>query len=176
MRTLFFDIETNKIKDWATLSDLHTIHCLSIYDPMIPKLATFAGDSIPHGLKVLAEADRIVGHNVISFDIPALKKFFGFSPPLVKVMDVLVMSRCIFSDLRNEDFGRNNFDSELVGSHSLKAWGHRMGKQTKLTYGEEDGAFDHYNEEMKKYCERDCIVTQLLYDYLISQEPSNQMI
>jgi DNA polymerase I-like protein with 3'-5' exonuclease and polymerase domains len=29
---------------------------------------------------------------------------------------------------------------------------------------------------MKKYCERDCIVTQLLYDYLIKQEPSNQMI
>ena len=176
MRTLFFDIETNKIKDWATLSDLHTIHCLSIYDPMIPKMATFAGESIPHGLKVLAEADRIVGHNVIGFDIPALKKFFGFSPPLVKVIDVLVMSRCIFSDLRNEDFGRNNFDPKLIGRHSLKAWGHRMGKQTKLTYGEEDGAFDHYNEEMKKYCERDCIVTQLLYDYLISQEPSNQMI
>ena len=176
MRTLFFDIETNKIKDWTTLSDLHTIHCLSIYDPMIPKLATFAGDSIPHGLKVLAEADRIVGHNVIGFDIPALKKFFGFSPPLVKVMDVLVMSRCIFSDLRNEDFGRNNFDPKLIGRHSLKAWGHRMGKATKLTYGEEDGAFDHYNEEMKKYCERDCIVTQLLYDYLMKQEPSRVMI
>ena len=105
-----------------------------------------------------------------------MKKLYGFSPPLVKVVDTLVLSRCIFSDLRNEDFGRNNFDPKLVGSHSLKAWGHRMGKATKLTYGEEDGAFDHYNEEMKKYCERDCIVTQLLYDYLLSQEPSNQMI
>lgn len=176
MRTLFFDIETNKIKDWTTLSDLHTIHCLSIYDPMIPKMATYAGESIPHGLKVLAEADRIVGHNVIGFDIPALKKFFGFSPPLVKVIDVLVMSRCIFSDLRNEDFGRNNFDPKLIGRHSLKAWGHRMGKATKLTYGEEDGAFDHYNDEMRKYCERDCIVTQLLYDYLLKQEPSNVMM
>ena len=176
MRTLFFDIETNKIKDWVTLSDLHTVHCLSVYDPMVPKMVTFAGDSIHRGLTALAEADRIVGHGVISFDIPALKKLYGFSPPLVKVVDTLVMSRCIFSDLRNEDFGRNNFDSELVGSHSLKAWGHRLGKATKLTYGEEDGAFDHYNDEMKKYCERDCIVTQLLYDYLLSQEPSNQMI
>jgi len=176
MRTLFFDIETNKIKDWVTLSDLHTVHCLSVYDPMTPKMVTFAGDSIHRGLTALAEADRIVGHGVISFDIPALKKMYGFSPPLVKVVDTLVMSRCIFSDLRNEDFGRNNFDPKLVGSHRLKAWGHRMGKQTKLTYGEEDGAFDHYNDEMKKYCERDCIVTQLLYDYLLSQEPSNQMI
>jgi len=176
MRTLFFDIETNALEDFTNLTDLETVHCLSVYDPMTPKMVTFAGDSIHRGLTALAEADRIVGHNVIKFDIPALKKLYGFSPPLVKVVDTLVLSRCIFSDLRNEDFGRNNFDSKLVGSHSLKAWGHRMGKQTKLTYGEEDGAFDHYNDEMKKYCERDCIVTQLLYDYLLSQEPSNQMI
>ncbi len=176
MRTLFFDIETNALEDFTKLSDLETVHCLSVYDPMTPKMVTFAGDSIHRGLTALAQADRIVGHNVIKFDIPALKKLYGFSPPLVKVVDTLVMSRCIFSDLRNEDFGRNNFDPKLVGSHSLKAWGHRMGKATKLTYGEEDGAFDHYNEEMKKYCERDCIVTQLLYDYLLKQEPSNQMI
>jgi len=176
MRTLFFDIETNALEDFTNLTDLETVHCLSVYDPMVPKMITFAGDSIHRGLTALAEADRIVGHNVIKFDIPALKKLYGFSPPLVKVVDTLVMSRCIFSDLRNEDFGRNNFDDKLVGSHSLKAWGHRMGKQTKLTYGEEDGAFDHYNEEMKKYCERDCIVTQLLYDYLIKQEPSNVMM
>jgi DNA polymerase I-like protein with 3'-5' exonuclease and polymerase domains len=176
MRTLFFDIETNALEDFTNLTDLETVHCLSVYDPMTPKMVTFAGDSIHRGLTALAEADRIVGHNVIKFDIPALKKMYGFSPPLVKVVDTLVLSRCIFSDLRNEDFGRNNFDPKLVGSHSLKAWGHRMGKQTKLTYGEEDGAFDHYNDEMKKYCERDCIVTQLLYDYLLSQEPSNQMI
>jgi len=176
MRTLFFDVETNPIEDFTNLTDLHTVHCLSVYDPMTPKMVTFAGDSIHRGLTALAQADRLVGHNVIKFDIPALKKLYGFSPPLVKVVDTLVLSRCIFSDLRNEDFGRNNFDPKLVGSHSLKAWGHRMGKATKLTYGEEDGAFDHYNEEMKKYCERDCIVTQLLYDYLLSQEPSNQMI
>ena len=176
MRTLFFDVETNPIEDFTNLTDLHTVHCLSLYDAMIPKLVTFAGDSIHRGLTALAEADRIVGHNVIKFDIPALKKLYGFSPPLVKVVDTLVMSRCIFSDLRNEDFGRNNFDPKLVGSHSLKAWGHRMGKATKLTYGEEDGAFDHYNDEMRKYCERDCIVTQMLYDYLLSQDPSNVMM
>jgi len=176
MRTLFFDVETNPIEDFTNLTDLHTVHCLSVYDPMTPKMVTFAGDSIHRGLTALAEADRLVGHNVIKFDIPALKKLYGFSPPLVKVVDTLVMSRCIFSDLRNEDFGRNNFDPKLVGSHSLKAWGHRMGKATKLTYGEEDGAFDHYNDEMRKYCERDCIVTQMLYDYLLKQDPSNVMM
>jgi len=175
-RTLFFDIETNAINDWSTYSDLHTVHCLSIYDPMIPKMMTFHGESIERGLLELTKADRIVGHNVIDFDIPALKKLYGFSPPLIKVLDTLVVSRCVFPDLRNDDFGRNGFDKALVGSHSLKAWGHRMGSTTKLTYGEEDGAFDKYNDEMRKYCERDVIVTELLYDYLFKQNPSREMI
>ena len=175
-RTLFFDIETNAINDWSTYSDLHTVHCLSIYDPMLPKMMTFHGESIERGLLELQKAERIVGHNVIDFDIPALKKLYGFSPPLIKVLDTLVVSRCVFPDLRNDDFGRNNFDKALVGSHSLKAWGHRMSKATKLTYGEEDGAFDEYNDEMRKYCERDVIVTQLLYDYLFKQNPSREMI
>ena len=175
-RTLFFDIETNAINDWSTYSDLHTVHCLSIYDPMIPKMLTFHGESIERGLLELQKADRIVGHNVIDFDIPALKKLYGFSPPLIKVLDTLVVSRCVFPDLRNDDFGRNGFDKALVGSHSLKAWGHRMGSTTKLTYGEEDGAFDSYNEEMRKYCERDVIVTQLLHDFLFKHKPSKEMI
>jgi hypothetical protein len=139
-------------------------------------MLTFHGESIERGLLELQKADRIVGHNVIDFDIPALKKLYGFSPPLIKVLDTLVVSRCVFPDLRNDDFGRNGFDKALVGSHSLKAWGHRMGSTTKLTYGEEDGAFDEYNDEMRKYCERDVIVTQLLYDYLFKQNPSKEMI
>ena len=169
-RTLFFDIETNKINDWATLSDLHTCHCLSIYDPMLPKMLTFHGESIERGLLMLSQAERLVGHNVIDFDIPALKKLYGFSPPLVNVLDTLVLSRCTFPDLRNDDWSRNNFDKELVGSHSLKAWGHRMGSATKLTYGEDDEAFEVYDEEMRKYCERDVVVTQLLYDHLFKQD------
>lgn len=175
-RTLFFDIETNAINDWSTYSDLHTVHCLSIYDPMMPKMLTFHGESIERGLLELQKADRIVGHNVIDFDIPALKKLYGFSPPLIKVLDTLVVSRCVFPDLRNDDFGRNGFDKALVGSHSLKAWGHRMGSTTKLTYGEEDGAFNSYNDEMRKYCERDVIVTQLLHDFLFKHKPSKEMI
>jgi len=139
-------------------------------------MLTFHGESIERGLLLLSQAERLVGHNVIDFDIPALKKLYGFSPPLVNVLDTLVLSRCTFPDLRNDDWSRNDFDKELVGSHSLKAWGHRMGSATKLTYGEDDEAFEVYDEEMRKYCERDVVVTQLLYDHLFKQDPNPQMI
>ncbi len=176
MKTLFFDIETNAIEDWSNLSDLKTIHCLSIYDPTTPKMITYHGAGIKNGLMELAKAERIVGHNVIGFDLPALSKMYSFHPPLVKVLDTMVMAKCIVPDVRNDDFLRKNFDKSLVGSHSLKAWGLRLNKLTKLTYGEEDGAFDSYNEEMRKYCERDTIVTQILFDYLMMGNPSGEML
>jgi len=176
MKTLFFDIETNAIEDWSNLSDLKTVHCLSIYDPTTPKMITYHGAGIKNGLMELAKAERIVGHNVIGFDLPALSKMYSFHPPLVKVLDTMVMARCIVPDVRNDDFLRNNFDKSLVGSHSLKAWGLRLNNLTKLTYGEEDGAFDSYNEDMRKYCERDTIVTQILFDYLMMGNPSGEML
>ena len=176
MKTLFFDIETNAIEDWSNLTDLHTVHCLSIYDPTIPKMITYHGAGIQNGLQELAKADRIVGHNVIGFDLPALSKMYSFHPPLIRVLDTMVMAKCIVADVRNDDFLRNKFDKSLIGSHSLKAWGNRLDKLTKLAYGEEDGAFDSYNDEMRQYCERDVLVTQILYDYLMSSNPSGEML
>jgi DNA polymerase I-like protein with 3'-5' exonuclease and polymerase domains len=139
-------------------------------------MITYHGAGIQNGLQELAKADRIVGHNVIGFDLPALSKMYSFHPPLIKVLDTMVMAKCIVADVRNDDFLRNNFDKSLIGSHSLKAWGHRINKLTKLTYGEEDGAFDEYNDEMRKYCERDVIVTQILFDSLMSGSPSGEML
>jgi DNA polymerase I len=176
MKTLFFDIETNAIEDWSNLTDLHTVHCLSIYDPTTPKMITYHGAGIQNGLQELAKADRIVGHNVIGFDLPALSKMYSFHPPLIKVLDTMVMAKCIVADVRNDDFLRKNYDKSLVGSHSLKAWGLRLNKLTKLSYGEEDNAFDSYNDDMRKYCERDTIVTQILFDYLMQQNPSGEML
>ena len=177
MKTLFFDIETNAIEDWSNLSDLHTVHCMSIYDPMNCKMITYHGDSIMRGLMELNKADKIIGHNIIGFDVPALSKLYKeFNPSLNKMVDTMVMAKCIVPDVRNDDFLRNKFDKSLVGSHSLKAWGLRLNKLTKLSYGEEDGAFDSYNDEMKKYCERDVIVTHILFEYLAKSKPSADML
>jgi len=176
MKILFFDIETNPIEDFTNLSDLKVCHCISIYDPIASKMITFQGEGIKEGLKMLSKADKIVGHNVIRFDLPALAKLYNFHPPLVQVQDSLVMSRCLHPDLREDDFKRKDFDPAMVGSHSLKAWGHRMGKMLKLTYGENEDAFDQYNEEMKKYCERDVMVTMTLYEYLAKLGPSKKML
>ena len=79
-RILCFDIETTEIEDFTRLSGNISVHCLSIYDPSSTKVITFHGDSIRQGLTLLEEADEIVGHNIIGFDIPVLKKVYKFSP------------------------------------------------------------------------------------------------
>ena len=106
MKILFFDIETNEIEDFTNLSDLHTCHCLSVYDPVAAKMITFSGEGIKEGCNMLSKADKIVGHNIIGFDIPALNKLYNFSPPLAKLQDTLVFSRVIYPNLRDDDFKR----------------------------------------------------------------------
>ena len=63
----------------------------------------------------------------------------SFHPPLIKALDMMVMAKCIVQTYATM-ISYVNYDKSLVGSHSLKAWGLRLNKLTKLSYGEEDGA------------------------------------
>ena len=166
----FFDIETNAIEDWTNLSDLTTIHCLAIYSQGVDKV--YSGDTLQDGLKALASFDAIVGHNSIGFDYPALRKMYGFSHHTV--WDTAVMARCICPDVRAQDMLREGFDKKLIGSHSLKAWGHRIGV-LKDTHGETED-WSTFTPAMAEYCKQDTIVTQHIYDHLISKNPDARML
>ena len=69
MRTMLFDIETNGL-----LNELNRVHLLVIKEGDTRR--TFRKndneDTIEDGLKLLQEADRIVAHNAIKFDVPAI--------------------------------------------------------------------------------------------------------
>jgi hypothetical protein len=49
--TAYFDIETNGIEDWATLSDLEALHCLVVIDPQ--GTHRYRSDNLLEGLKRL---------------------------------------------------------------------------------------------------------------------------
>ena len=167
-RILFFDVETTEIEDFTRLSGNITVHCLSIFDLASTKVVTFHGDSIRQGVTMLEEADEIVGHNIIGFDIPVLKKVYRFAPK-GRVFDTLLMARVEHPDTMQDDYAEQftgaGLPKKLRGSHSLEAWGHRLGIP-KGAYGKEDNAWDTYNEEMREYCEQDCLVTHRLWDFI----------
>jgi hypothetical protein len=84
-------------------------------------------------LMKLGEAGKLVGHNIIPFDIPVIQKLYPwFTVPLANIVDTLVLSRLFFSDMFNRDGGyikAGKLPGKLIGSHKLEAWGYRLGLQ-----------------------------------------------
>ena len=163
-----FDIETNGLLDATT-----TLHALAIRDTVTGNLYSCTDNSpnylsIAEGLKILENADLIAGHNITCFDLPALKKLYPGWNPKGAIRDTLVMSRLIYPDMADRDFARarnprmRDIPKELIGRHSLKAWGYRLSEQ-KDTFGETtDWAL--WSPEMQTYCEQDVAVTVRLWE------------
>jgi len=168
MKTAVFDIETNGITDWSTLSDLETVHCLVIKDG--EGIHRYQNHNIMEGLIRLSEAECLVAHNGIGFDMPALHKLYGFEHE--KIIDTVVLARLCHPDLKNEDYKRSNFRRNLIGSHSLEAWGERIGV-SKDSHGKTED-WSQYSKEMEEYCVQDVIVNEALYAELLHEKFSMQ--
>jgi len=164
MKTIaYFDIETNGITDWSTLSDLKDLHCLVVIDQN--GTGAYRADSIQQGLDRLSQADHIVGHNSIGFDAIALWKLYGYRH--AGVLDSAVIARLMYPDVRSDDFKRNDFPKQLIGSHSLKAWGYRIGNN-KSDHGETED-WSTWSQEMEDYCVQDVEVTKSLYEFFLKK-------
>lgn len=117
---------------------------------------------------------NIVGHNICKFDIPALKKLKGerFAFDVRDVcIDTLVLARLIYANIKDTDVGlmrSGRLPKALYGSHSLKAYGYRMG-ELKGTYGEHEGAWDKFTHEMYEYNKQDVVVTLKLFQKLMAK-------
>ena len=97
--------------------------------------------------------DEFVGHNIIGFDAPVIKKIIGIDlHEKGKVIDTLVLSRL--------------FDPVREGGHSLKSFGERL-KFGKLDFKD----FSEYSDEMLEYCIRDVELTERVLGYLIKHNP-----
>ena len=150
----FFDIETNAIEDLTT-----TLHCLVVIDK--DGVHRYRSDNVQDGLDRLSRADFIVGHNSIGFDAVALWKLYGYTHK--GLLDSAVIARLMYPDVRNDDFKRASFPKTLIGSHSLKAWGIRLGNY-KDDHGESED-WSEWSQEMEDYCVQDVEVTKTLFNH-----------
>lgn len=160
MARYIFDIECN-----GFLDTVDTIHTLVLLDLDENKMVSCGPNDIDEGIKLLQKANVIIGHNVLAFDIPVIQKVYPWFQPSGTVQDTLVLARLIHSDIKMEDGPRlasKQIDPKLYGSHSLEAWGQRLGLH-KLEY---KGGWDKWSAEMQYYCEQDVRVTEKLYQYL----------
>ena len=137
---LVFDIETD---------DLHAtkVWCIVAQNPDSGEIFKFPPHKLEEGYQFLTTADRLIGHNIIGFDIPLVEKFGGVDLSNKEVIDTLVLSR-LFNPTRD-------------GGHSLETWGYRLGL-AKIEF--ED--YLNYSPQMLEYCVRDVQVNTLVYKAL----------
>ena len=143
MKEIVFDIETNGLKP-------DKIWCI-VAKPLGEAVVSFGPDKIKEGLEFLNTADSLIGNNILGFDIPVISKLHGVDLSRTKVIkDTLVMSR-LFNPVREN-------------GHSLKTWGYivNMPKQ-------EHEEWDVYSPEMLKRCQRDTVLNEKVYQYLLKE-------
>ena len=141
MKSLIFDIETNGLlldvsKFWVGIT-----YCIETKE-----------EKVYYNAKDLAidlnKATTIIGHNIIGYDIPALKILSGIDIT-TPVVDTLLLAKLAY------------YDKDKSWGHSLDAYGERLG-EPKGKYND----WSKYTKEMEVYCKQDVKVTYKLYKHL----------
>jgi len=162
MSAYVFDIEANGL-----LLACDTLWCVAAKNlDTGEKTSWEAAD--PEWKYVLKNASSLVGHNIVGYDLPALKKLTGFEPSKgCRIYDTMIISQVL-------DYRR--FGSQ---GHSLENWGILLGcskidwraRAIELGLIESNspkGAeFLAWHPDMLIYCERDVEINVKVYKYLL---------
>ena len=141
MKNLILDVETNLAHDQIWLCVIQDLDTKEVQCHTEPSQAL---------TEIIQQADTVIGHNLISFDAPVLAKCWNIVITKAQAVDTLVMSRLL--------------NPSIVGGHSLKEWGKRLGS-AKIAFEVED--FDAgWSQEMQDYCIQDVNLTARLYRHL----------
>ena len=152
---LLVDVEANGLLDKVS-----QIHCMVVLDvvrdssgclltkPQASSLTRYRPHQIPLAIERLKNAQTLVGHNLIGYDLPALWKCRGGWNNVPLVLDTLVVSRFLWP--------------ERPWGHSLGAWGQHLGNE-KIDFHD----YEEFSEEMLEYCAQDVLVN---YDVLVELE------
>lgn len=159
---IFFDIETDSL-------DPTVIHCLYM-QTLIGGDQVFVNQEQVSGYfkrsNIFNDAGynfNLIGHNILRFDLPVLQKLWGinycvepdiFCGVKCTIIDTLVWSRYLHPD--------------RPGGHSLESWGGRLGFPKK-----EHKDFTTYTPEMLEYCKNDVLLTEKVYNHLLTKEMGN---
>jgi DNA polymerase-1 len=183
MTRLLFDLETDGFVATCT-----KVHCSSIRDVDTKEHWSYGPTKTAEALERLSGADVLVGHNIQRFDVPVLKKLFGWEPkPGAIIRDTMIIARMKHPNVKETDTalvqsGKMPAGKKYHGKHSLGAWGYRLGEH-KGDYSEIRQAqaielgitspldiakfvWGTYTTEMHEYMDQDTLTNLKLWEYL----------
>lgn len=153
---LVADLEADNLYQEATV-----IHCAVFKDIDTERVYRLTKkESI---IKILEKCTYLIMHNGIGYDIPLMKKLWGYEYK-GKVLDTVLMSRELFKNIPIPDQMKEDYleaKKKLDGPHSLAAWGYRLGR----------GKVEHedwstFTPAMMHRCVEDVEITFLLYKHI----------
>lgn len=160
MRDVVFDIEANGFLDEAT-----DIHCISVSENGDEPICFSGPSMVGESLRWLNGATNLIGHNIIRYDLPLLKKLKGWEPMVgTNIRDTFLLSRMAFPDIMARDARRKKIPKKYWGKYSLRAFGHRL----DMHKGDHDD-FSVFTPEMGDYCDQDVRVSTYLWTRLKSE-------
>lgn len=185
---LIFDLETDGL-----LPEVSKIHCIVVKDMEDGVVSYYHNDyeirstvggkylgDIKCGVARLKLADKLIGHNGLGYDIEVLKKLYPDAIfDKLDVTDTLLMSRLMYPDMLGTDLKINKkyqhqpdkqVPRQVMGRHSLEAWGWRLGEH-KGEFGK-TADWATFTQEMLDYCIQDIKVTEILYKKFLSLDYS----
>lgn len=162
---LIFDTETKKFFDEVPGNDPSKlgVSITSVYIRTVDenlkevegKMQSFWEKDFGELFKLFEKADRIIGFNSISFDVPALSSYFPSHWSKLKHFDILSEIRKIegkrmsLNSLAKATLNSAKNDS---GENAIKYW--NAGDAESLA-------------KLKKYCEMDVAITKDIYDFAL---------
>lgn len=156
---LIADIEANGLLQEAT-----EIHCAVFKDADTNQVWKLRKrDSI---IKMLEKTKYLIMHNGIGYDLPLIKKLWGYEYK-GKILDTVLMSRELFKNIQIPQQMKDDYKEackKLDGPHSLAAWGYRLGR----------GKVEHedwsvFTPAMMHRCAEDVEITHLLYNHIVEK-------
>jgi DNA polymerase-1 len=150
-RKLVWDIEGNGLL--PQLTDIWMLVCRDA-DTDEEFIFTDYNEEYPdlqEGLAFMNSAKSLIGHNIIGYDIPALKQVLDWDVEGPTIVDTLIMSRV----LNYKRFG---------GRHALA----KFGEHFKVPKPEHED-WSQYSDEMLHRCREDVRINKLTYDLLIKE-------
>ena len=146
-KKVIFDIETEGLEG-------NTIHCI-VAKVIGGGTYLFPPDKLQEGADLIEIADVLIGHNIIGFDIPVLKKHFDLNLTN-HIEDTLVVSRLV--------------NPVLTGGHSLENWGYILyPNDADKRKAQQPDSWEEYTEEMGEYCIQDVELNADVYYKLLEQ-------
>jgi len=140
---LVFDIETDGI-------DATKVWCIVAQDVDTKKIYKWRPDDIESGIGFLRNADALIGHNIIGYDLAMLTHLYGVDFYDKRVYDTWIMSQVL-------NYKRKH-------KHGLGGWGEHL-KYSKFEFDN----WSEFSEEMLTYCVRDVELNTRVYEILMQE-------